>query len=157
MPVKIERAKAVIADGGLKIRRKKLTDPDIDSVFEDDDDPLANIELETGELGIDGVIKNNTNMAEGMSQALIDSIARRKSIEDRFRVSGDPEYFFCVIFQSREQKDEFLKGVGWEDLGDKYMDGLDVAHRLNVPVKVIEMPKPSLRGKMNRFKREDII
>lgn len=47
----------------------------------------------------------------------------------------DSEYWFCVCFINRAQKDEFLKRSGLIQLGDKYLDGRKVAKLLGVPVQ----------------------
>jgi hypothetical protein len=60
---------------------------------------------------------------------------------DRFRVSVDTGFWFAVAFQSREAKDEFLRLMGWVDLGDKYLCGEDVAKRLKV---TLETPLPDI-------------
>lgn len=59
-----------------------------------------------------------------------------------FLENVDSEYWFCVCFQTRAQKDEFLEKMGWVDLGDKYLDGLEVAQRQKMK---IENPTPPIR------------
>src|ERR1700733_1475904 len=44
----------------------------------------------------------------------------------------DSEYWFAVCFQSREQKEAFLKAVNWISLGDKYLDGTAIALSLKI-------------------------
>ena len=69
----------------------------------------------------------------------------------------DPEYWVCVCFQSREQKEEFLAKAGWLDLGEKYLDGLEVARRLGVAVLPIPLDTktPPLAPKSLRKEVDD--
>lgn len=51
---------------------------------------------------------------------------RMKQENDRFRDMCDTEYWFCVCFTSRKQKEEFLEKIGIEtDL--KYIEGKEMA------------------------------
>lgn len=59
---------------------------------------------------------------------------------DEYRVANDHEFYLVVVFQSREQKEEFLRQAGWDELGDKYLDGLEVAQRLALNVPPIALP-----------------
>jgi hypothetical protein len=52
----------------------------------------------------------------------------------------DSEYWFCVCFQSRDQKEAFLKAMKWFEHGDKYLDGTYLAKRAG-----IELPPSSVR------------
>lgn len=56
----------------------------------------------------------------------------RKNEAKRFVEITDSEFWFCVCFQTREQKDEALKKLGLWEIGDKYLDGLEVAKVLGV-------------------------
>ena len=46
----------------------------------------------------------------------------------------DSEYWFCICFQSREQKDAFLKALDLFEHGDKYLDGQFVAKKLGIAI-----------------------
>ncbi len=61
--------------------------------------------------------------------------AEKAARREAYRTLIDPEYFCVVCFQNREQKDNFLKAVGWEHLGDKYLDGLAIARIMGVPIE----------------------
>ena len=52
---------------------------------------------------------------------------RRKKESKRLVDATDSEYWFCVSFQTREQCEAFLKTMRWEHLGNKYLNGYDVA------------------------------
>lgn len=79
--------------------------------------------------------------AEETSTILQAIIAENEARRDAYRTMVDPEYWVCICFQNRAQKERFLEAVGWADLGDKYIDGLAVAERLGAgiepePVKI---------------------
>lgn len=86
-----------------------------------------------------------TGDAELDSKADLDAIdegfrARAKDEAARFRLATDSEYWFCVCFQSREQKEEFLRKMDLIDIGDKYLDGQLVAGRLGVEISEQDVP-----------------
>lgn len=86
-------------------------------------DPLKDVTL-TGDLEKDG---------EKMSNAMLDGFKDRIKQENARRsFATDSEYWCCLYFHSRAQKDQFLKAVGWFDLGDKYVDGGKVAEKLGI-------------------------
>jgi hypothetical protein len=66
-----------------------------------------------------------------------------------FLENVDSEYWCCLCFQTRAQKDEFLARMGWADLGDKYLDGLAIAQKQGLK---LEAKTPPVR-KRNVSKR----
>lgn len=58
--------------------------------------------------------------------------ARARQEAARFQAATDSEYWCCLCFQSREQKEAFLRCMGWAELGDKYLDGLEIASRQGI-------------------------
>jgi len=66
--------------------------------------------------------------------------SRAKAEADRFRLSTDSEYWFCVCFKSRAQKDAFMAGARWIEFGtDKYIDGTRLAESLGVPIPSVDL------------------
>lgn len=63
---------------------------------------------------------------------------RLKNENKRFRDMCDTEYWCCVCFTSRAQKEEFLKSLGLDPL-DKYIDGKEIARAMKRPVKTPDM------------------
>ena len=59
-------------------------------------------------------------------------IARSDQENARYTQAVDSEYWFCVCFQSREQKNAFLLQSGLHLWGNKYLDGKNVAAKLNI-------------------------
>lgn len=95
---------------------------------------------------------------EDEARAEIDAVARGfrergKAEAARFRDNTDSEYWVCMGFQSREQKEEFLGALGLLAHGDKYLDGLKVAKALGIDLKTEVPPMPKFRvdGSWGRF------
>lgn len=85
--------------------------------------------------------------AAGELSELLAGFKSRSSREnERFVQATDSEYWFCVCFQTREQKEEFLQKLRLLELGDKYLDGLLVAKRLGVKIESPVPPLPTIRG-----------
>lgn len=57
----------------------------------------------------------------------------------------DSEYWLAVCFQTREQKEEFLSKLGAVDLGDKYIDGMQLAQLLGITLESRVPPMPKLK------------
>jgi hypothetical protein len=69
--------------------------------------------------------------------------ARRE--DQRFREATDSEHWIALCFQTRAQKEEFLRKVGWMGLGDKYIDGMTVAEALGMRLDSPVPPMPRYR------------
>lgn len=80
--------------------------------------------------------------------------ARADAEQRRFMLATDSEYWFAVCFQTRDQKEQFLRAMGLITLGDKYLDGWAVAKRLRVPLdRAEEVPYNTGKtdAKLNRL------
>lgn len=62
----------------------------------------------------------------------------------RFDQATDSEYWFALGFQTREQKEEFLTKVGWMEIGDKYLDGMECAEVLGITLESEVPPVPEI-------------
>lgn len=72
-------------------------------------------------------------LAEKAIEELPNAFAERaKEEQRRFVQATDSEYWFCVCFTTREEKEEFLRKAGLFEHGDKYLDGRVVAEALGV-------------------------
>lgn len=119
--------------------------PDFDTLFEPDADdarPFDDLE-DTGDI--------EQNVDDELAVALDVLLTNKKGKNEAYRVANDDEFWLAICFQSEEQKFQFLELSGWIALGDKYIDGLKVAQRLNLAVEPIAMPKP----KMTRISRKE--
>ena len=65
---------------------------------------------------------------------------RAKAESDRFALATDSEYWACICFQSRDQKEAFLAALKILEFGDKYLDGQLVAERLGVKLPAANVP-----------------
>lgn len=65
---------------------------------------------------------------------------RAKREDERFFLATDSEYWICVCFQTREQKEAFLSEMNWLRFGDKYLDGQLVANELGVTLPRADVP-----------------
>jgi hypothetical protein len=59
--------------------------------------------------------------------------ARATNELDRVVLSTDSGYWVAMCFESRTQKEAFLQRLNLSDMGDKHIDGIEVARRLGVP------------------------
>lgn len=151
--MKIERDDIKPIRGGkLKIERLKpppkgMEWPNFNGLFNPEDpNPIDGIDW-TGDPEVDAQMELGAT-----ENAFIENEQQRL---EAYRMTLDPEFFFVVCFQSREQKAEFLQKAGFAaaGLGDKYLDGLRVAKFMDIDIKPIPlqkktpkpMPKP-LRG-----------
>jgi hypothetical protein len=65
---------------------------------------------------------------------------RAKDESNRFKLATDSEYWACLCFQTREQKEAFLAALGVLVHGDKYLDGQIVANKLGITLPAADMP-----------------
>lgn len=85
-----------------------------------------------------GTVEEETNVEVSETlKAFREATAGESKI---FEDTTDSEYWICICFQSRNQKEAFLKAVEWFEHGDKYLDGKWVAKKMGV-----EIPAASTR------------
>lgn len=125
-----------------------MTAPRFDSFFELQDNPLDAV-------AYPGDVEGNAT-AE-INAALAAIRAEKRARRDAFRTMVDPNFWVCLVFQNTDQKEEFLRKVGWDDLGMKYIDGLRVAERLKVDVKPIHLPLKRPRPAPAMLRSDDMI
>jgi hypothetical protein len=71
---------------------------------------------------------------------------KRSNREDkRRRKVNDSEYWCCLCFQNREQVEAFLTATKWAVPSAKYIDGVKVAEKLNIPLPADEIGYPAVR------------
>ena len=73
---------------------------------------------------------------------------RMKQENSRFRDMCDTEYWFCVCFTSREQREEFMRKAGLPT-DEKYIDGREMAKAFRKSIKTpdIEFAQIQALGK----------
>lgn len=57
---------------------------------------------------------------------------RMKKEAARKNDAVDTEHWIAICFQTRVQKEQFLRALGWIDLGDKYLDGRELAAQMGI-------------------------
>lgn len=86
-----------------------------------------------------------TGDAEVDSKVELDAVQegfrnRAKAEHERFALATDTEYWACLCFQSREQKEAFLAALNILQHGDKYLDGPAVAKELGIDLPAADVP-----------------
>ena len=101
------------------------------------------------------VMPEPTGDAEEDSAADLDAVQsgfRKRAADEgnRFALATDAEYWSCICFQTRDQKEAFLAALDILKFGDKYLDGQAVAKHLGialpdaaVPYKTSAKPDPA--------------
>jgi hypothetical protein len=119
--------------GILTKKLKSLDSPDIDSMFDS-----------SGLPGLPPIAATDTEQIA--NREVVDMMTmikeNRKNNAERFRDIEAGEFWFCVCFQSRSQKEDFVKMLlerypGHDNFGDKYVSGLELAEMLDIPVTPI--------------------
>lgn len=77
---------------------------------------------------------------------------RAKEEQARVELVTDTEYWACLCFESRAQKDAFLKALGLWSIGDKYINGIQAAKVLGVDLGAgVRWPKT--KGLSDRLRK----
>lgn len=104
------------------------------------DNPLDTV-IPTGDIEAD---------KQAEASAILTAFRQRANDEKaRIKLATDSEFWFAVCFVTREQKDTFLAAMGWNLIGDKYLDGELLALMLD-----IELP-PRPKSVHARTKKTD--
>lgn len=138
----------------LTRKQSKLNAPDIDSMF----DPT----------GLPGLPENSAEGLQASSdQEVSDMMAsireNRKNNAERFRDIESGEFWFCVCFQSRSQKDKFIADLlkkyapNKDDFGNKYVSGLELADMLGIPVEPIVLGAKKSRLAPKALRETEVI
>jgi hypothetical protein len=96
--------------------------------------------------GIEYTDNDEVDTAQEFNEIQKGFMARNKAEQERFQLATDSEYWCCLVFQSREQKEQFLRAMKWMVHGDKYIDGVKVAKSLNVDLLSVKVPYNTSEG-----------
>ena len=101
---------------------------------DDPDDPIAPLGLDYPNLTNEVVAVKET------SAVLAAFIARSKAEQARFALATDSEYWVGLCFQTRAQKEHFLREAKLLQAGDKYIDGALLAKRMGIALPPAAVP-----------------
>ena len=133
-PIKFTPSKAKVTKA---VRAQGDGDPpSLDSLF-----AVAPSPLDT--LDYPGDLEGDVSAEMGAVESFIKE--ERLQERERWRLMTDTNFYCCLVFQSEQQRDDFLAQVGWADLGPRYLNGLAVAQRLGVPIAPIALPRKPIR------------
>lgn len=118
------------------IKAKGQGAPHYHSLYETEASPLSALEYP-------GDVEGNATVELETVESFIKE--QRQGERERWRLLTDPDFWCCLVFQSREQRDDFLARAGWADIGPKYLNGLAVAHRLGIDIDPIALPRKPVR------------
>ena len=136
----MSRKKTSINRKGTAVKRGTIvqTNQDFQAFFDPDldaENPLADVDY--NQPLQDAVDEEAAKLKAALKES-------DKKIADAMRLSLDTEYWTCLVFQSRKQKEAFLMAMNWLDkYGDKYLDGVAIASELGVNLELEDMPKAS--------------
>jgi hypothetical protein len=92
-----------------------------------------------GELDYESLTNEEVAVKE-TSAVLQAFIARSKAEQARFLLATDSEYWVGLCFQTREQKEHFLREAKLLQAGDKYIDGALLAKRMGIELPPAQVP-----------------
>lgn len=96
------------------------------------DDPIGELDYES--------MSNEQVATKETSLVLQAFIARSKAEQARFLLATDSEYWVGLCFQTREQKEHFLREAKLLQAGDKYIDGALLAKRMGIALPPAAVP-----------------
>lgn len=124
------------------MRRKKLNDL-LDAFDEAPEAPdgvdLLDIDLPEGledEVPVSGKIEEDTLAEANTILRQMKALAQRG--ESQYDLATDFDYYINIVFLSREQRDAFLRAVGWDRYGQRYVNGLALAKALGVELPPVD-------------------
>jgi len=126
---KAAQAKAIAQD---KIASARILKDEIKALKKNPPKQYVQMPKQTGDAAVD-------------SAADLDAVqagfrARAKDESSRKALATDTEYWCALCFQTREQKEAFLRALNLLTLGDKYLDGQRVARVLGVELPSADVP-----------------
>jgi len=143
--------------GGLPRKKGRgFNDPDIDSMF-----------LTTGLPGLPVINNEDTEAIANQETDDIMSLIRenRRSHAEKFRDVEAGEFWSCICFQSRSQRDEFITNLlakyaphtNIDKFGAKYISGLELADMLGVAIEPIKLEVKKNRLAPKSLRRTEVI
>lgn len=141
--------KITFASAKRNVAKFDPTAPDLETIFEDDGDPLEAVEYDENDLEA----SSDNEMTEIVRQIK----AEKKAQYERFRIGRDPHYYLIVCFQSTDQRDEFAHKAGWDTVDGRFVNGLEVSKKLGLDVAAIPLKPLPQRGKPHLYRSEEVL
>lgn len=92
------------------------------------------------EIEYTGNVEEDSRLEGEVMAAVLKQKEARERQAAAVDLANETEFWFAMYFQTREQKDAFLKAVKWFEMGDKYLDGLLVAKEMGVELPPRQAP-----------------
>lgn len=103
------------------------------------DNPIWDIMEDTG-----SVEQNSINENAHMSEALRRIVAEKQERRRKYALLVDTSYYVTLVFQTADQKEEFMKAKGWDKLTDNFewrmLNGLQVADWEGIAIEPVYIP-----------------
>ena len=112
---------------------------------------------DAGELGGFGNLlgdpgEEQKSVEQKVAEVKTGFMARANGEAKRTELVTDSEFWCCLCFETREQKNAFLVATGFGEADDKYVDGRVVARKMGIdPGAKVQWPKT--KGLSDRLKR----
>ncbi len=100
------------------------------------------------EIEYTGNVEEDSRLEGEVMAAVLKQKEARERQAAAVDLANETEFWFAMYFQTREQKDAFLKAVKWFEMGDKYLDGLLVAKEMGVELP--PRPAPYKVGRIDK-------
>jgi len=151
--ITIERKAAGITKNTKDIRRGK---PQLSAFQELFDEPDIEIDMPDTEDFLDDI----SALVSEVEQTIR---ANRKKSEADYAIYDDEKFYCCLVFQTEQQKIDFLNKAGWlntmeyNNFENMYINGLEIARRIGIQLDIIELPFFDIRGNPEIYRKEVII
>jgi hypothetical protein len=94
--------------------------------------PMKQFRVSADPEAVEAVEDLEAKVERTLTEAEASFHERRKAEEQRMEAATDTEYWVAVCFQTREQRDAFVAGLGLPDTEEKYADGVALAAKVGI-------------------------
>lgn len=109
--------------------RNPLPEPEVD-------DPLEGVEIDEEDKG---------QQVQVITSAALEALKKRRADEQAsMDLTTDGAFYFCAIFDTRDQKMAFLRALGLSEQGDIYVDGRKLADKMGIEIPEVKAKMPKL-------------
>lgn len=98
------------------------------------------IEIEVERIEIETFLSEDDSREEEIIETAVQESEREltefqkalKAENASYALRNDSNYWACLWFDTREQKEAFLNAMGWMQFGNKYLDGQEIAKEMGI-------------------------